>query len=64
MVFGTMNLVVSVLTENEDETLALMEANYKFANVIGYELTAIDCRGNRQKVYVHDGKADLNEFVE
>jgi hypothetical protein len=34
MVFGTMNLVVSVPVENENETLALMEANYKFANII------------------------------
>jgi hypothetical protein len=64
MVFGTMNLVVSVPVENENETLALMEANYKFANIIGYEMYAIDCRGNRQKVFVHESKADLNEFVE
>jgi hypothetical protein len=64
MVFGTMNLVVSVPVVNEYETLALMEANYKFANVIGYEMYAIDCKGNRQKVYVHEGKSDFNEFVE
>jgi hypothetical protein len=62
--FGKLNLVVSTPVENESETLGLMEANYRMMNIISYEVIAVDCKGNRHKITVHDGDALFDEIIE
>jgi hypothetical protein len=65
-VFGTANLIISVDCENENETLGLLEANYRFDPniIISYELIAVDCKGKRHKIAVHNcGKMELVEFI-
>jgi hypothetical protein len=66
-VFGKMNLLVSVDVNANDETMGLLEANYRYnPNVlIGYELYAVDCKGVKHKIAVHDcDNIELVEFVE
>lgn len=66
-IFGKMNLVVSVPVESESETMGLLEANYRYNPnmLIGYELYAVDCKGVKHKIAVHDcDNIELVEFVE
>lgn len=64
-VVGKLILDVLLPVENETEELALLEANYKLdpERLIGYELYAVDCRGNRIKVNVMEWMNDLGCFV-
>jgi hypothetical protein len=63
-VFGKANLLVSVDVKNETEKLALLEANYQYDpnRFVSWELTGIDCKGNRHKVNVHDCEMNLSVF--
>jgi hypothetical protein len=65
-VFGEINLFVSVPVDSESEEMGLLEANYNFnkERLIAFELVAIDCRGVKHKIAVHDcDKMKLEEFV-
>jgi hypothetical protein len=66
-VFGRASFIISVDVENADETLGLMEANYRFDPnlIVDYELIATDCKGKTHKIAVHNcDKMELEEFVE
>lgn len=66
-VFGKITLDISVGVQATEETIALMEANYKLhpERLICYELYAIDSYGHRFRVDTHNtGKVDLTEFLE
>lgn len=64
-VVGKLILDVLLPVENDTEELALLEANYKLdpERLIGYELYALDCKGNRIKVNVMEWMNDLGCFV-
>lgn len=55
-VYGTIELNVSVPVEAESNTGALLEANLKLHPdlVVLWELTAVDCNGERHTVTVNE----------
>jgi hypothetical protein len=65
--FGKVNLVFSIPVHNQDETLALMEANHKLNidNLVGYEFKVINAKGEEIQMNVHNIESiDFDEFVE
>jgi hypothetical protein len=65
-VHGEMKILVSVKVDSEDETMGLLEANYKInpERLIAYRLTAIDCKGKEHLIQLNDViEMNLNEFV-
>lgn len=65
-VFGKLNGLASVDCENNEETLGLMEVNYRFDpnRIIKLELVATDCKGEKHIVEVHELDMELNEFID
>jgi hypothetical protein len=66
-VYGKLNLSVIVPVNAESETMGLLEANYKLEpnRIIGYELVAVDCKGERHKIDVCDcSEVLLNEYLD
>jgi hypothetical protein len=65
-VFGKINLSVLIPVDSEEETLGVLQANYK-ANpetMIDWKLVGIDSHGNKVKIEVCDCvDVDLTEFV-
>jgi len=64
-VVGKLILDVILPVENETEELGLLEANYKLDpdRLVGYEVYALDCKGERIKVNVMEWMNDLGCFV-
>jgi hypothetical protein len=65
-VFGKIELCVLVPVESDEETLGLLQANYKVNSetMIDWKLVGIDSHGNKVKIEVCDCEnVDLTEFV-
>lgn len=65
-VFGKINLSVLVNVESNDETLGLLQANYKLnpERIVKWKLVAIDPKGNEEDIEVCNvDEVDLNEIV-
>lgn len=63
---GKMKFDVLVDVDVKSEELGLLQANYKYHPelIVGYELVAIDCKGNRHKVIVNECEETiLDEYV-
>lgn len=67
LVFGNVNLLVSLPAESQSEEMAILQANYRLHPelIIKYELFATNCHGERFKVDVHDSNATVfDDFIE
>jgi hypothetical protein len=64
-VVGKLILDVILPVENDTEELGLMEANYRLnpERLIGYEVYAVNCKGEQIKVNVMEWMTDLSCFV-
>jgi hypothetical protein len=65
-VHGEMKISVSVKVDSDDETMGLLEANYRInpERLISYRLTAIDCKGKEHIIKLNDViEMNLNEFI-
>jgi hypothetical protein len=66
-VFGKVTLNISLPVQNTDETLALLEANFKLhpLRIAVFELYAIAGNGERFKVETYEADSvELTEFID
>lgn len=61
LVFGKMTFDVSVGVKSEDETMGILEANYKVnpERMISYKLVAMDHNGIEHVLHIHDVDSDF-----
>ncbi len=65
-VHGKLELDVSLRSKYEEETLAMLDVNYRLHPdlIVSYKVIATDCNGNEIVLDCHSGKVTLDEVTD
>ncbi|MCP1159451.1 hypothetical protein [Bacillus infantis] len=65
-VHGKLELDVSLPSKFNDDTLAMLDVNYRLHPdlIVSFKVVATDCRGNEIELDCHSGKVTLDEVTD